>query len=354
MLAISVLVDVTLLMGLIWSFHIQYGQPEAFYLKAPTLLYIFIFIALRTLSFSPGYVLFTGAAAAAGWLALLAIAMLAPGGKTLITRDYIAYMTSSKILIGAEIDKVISILLVSLVLSAAVSRANKLLHSAVTEEAAVSDLSRFFEADAAREIISAGNSLKPGDGRQAEAAVMFIDLRGFTRLASTIPAQHVVELLNEYHSIVVPVVQSNSGSISTYLGDGILVTFGAMYRDPTFAADAMRTAEQLLDAYDSWSGERTARGKPPLGIGIGVNHGTVVVGAIGDASRLEFAVIGDSVNTASKLQNHTKTEKVRALASAETRDLAARQGYDDKRCGKILPQRSVAGVANPMDLVEIS
>ena len=73
----------------------------------------------------------------------------------------------------------------------------------------------------------------------------------------------------------------------------------------------------------------------------------------GDTSRLEFAVIGDSVNTAAKLQNHTKIEKVLALTTAETRDLAARQGYDDKRCGEILSQRSVAGVANPMDLVVV-
>src|SRR5262245_23268542 len=76
----SSLVDVALLMVTIWSFHIEYTQPAAFYLKAPTLLYIFIFIALRALTLAPGYVLFTGLAAAAGWLVLVGYALAGPGG----------------------------------------------------------------------------------------------------------------------------------------------------------------------------------------------------------------------------------------------------------------------------------
>lgn len=351
MLGASVVVDVTLLMVLIWSFHLQYGQPAAFYLKAPTLLYIFIFIALRTLSFSPLYVLFTGITAAAGWLVLLLYALTEPEGMSLITRDYVAYMTSARILIGAEIDKIISILVVAAMLSLAVSRARSLLHSSVTEEAAATELSRFFEADVAREIVGAEDSLKPGDGRQVEAASMFIDLRGFTRLAATLTATEVVSLLNEYHGVIVPVIQRNNGNVNAYLGDGILVTFGAIRPRPGFAAEALRATGELLDAYDRWADQRKAHGQPALGIGIGVNCGAVAVGAIGDASHLEFTVIGDSVNSAAKLQNHTKTEGVRALTTEEMRDLAVRQGYDAKRCGEVLARRNVAGVTEPMDLV---
>lgn len=353
MLGASVVVDVALLMVLIWSFHIQYEQPAAFYLKAPTLLYIFIFIALRTLSFSPGYVLFTGVTAAAGWLALLVYALSGPEGMALITRDYVAYMTSARVLLGAEIDKVISILLVAAVLSIGVARARALLHNAIVEEAAVARLSRFFEAGIAREITSAEDWLRPGNSREITAASMFIDLRGFTQLAGSLSAPEVVKLLNEYHDIIVPVIQRNHGSVSTYLGDGILVTFGAIRLNPAFAADALRAAEQLLDAVDRWAEQRRARGVDPLGIGIGVNCGMVAVGTIGEASRLEFAVIGDSVNCAAKLQNHTKVEGVRALATVGLRDLALRQGYDGVRCRDTFPQRNVAGVAYPLDLVVI-
>ena len=117
-----VAVDVGVLMVTIWSFHIQYGQPAAFYLKAPTLLYIFIFIALRALSLAPGYVLFAGVAAAGGWLALLAYALAEPGGMGLLTRDYVAYMTSARILIGGEVDKVLSILVTAVLLTVATAR----------------------------------------------------------------------------------------------------------------------------------------------------------------------------------------------------------------------------------------
>jgi hypothetical protein len=86
MLMTSVVVDISVLMVTIWSFHIQYGQVAAFYLKAPTLLYVFIFIALRALSLSPVYVLFAGTCAAVGWLILVALAIRAPGGAELITQ----------------------------------------------------------------------------------------------------------------------------------------------------------------------------------------------------------------------------------------------------------------------------
>jgi len=98
-----------LLFGLIWCFHIQYGQPPAFYLKAPTLLYVFIFIALRALRFEARYVLISGFAAAAGWLALVVYAAAFDPRGMAVTRNYVEYMTSARILWGAEIDKVIAI-----------------------------------------------------------------------------------------------------------------------------------------------------------------------------------------------------------------------------------------------------
>jgi adenylate cyclase len=133
-LVISVVVDMALLMALIWSFHVQYGQPAAFYLKAPTLLYVFIFIVLRALRFSPGYVILAGAMAALGWLGLLYYALAtstAPGMG--ITNDYVAYMTSAQVLIGAEFDKIITILLTTVILAVAIVRARRMLLVAVVE-----------------------------------------------------------------------------------------------------------------------------------------------------------------------------------------------------------------------------
>ena len=354
MLMLSVVFDISVLMVTIWSFHIQYGQPAAFYLKAPTVLYVFIFIALRALSLAPIYVLFAGFAAAAGWLILLGIAISAPGGHDLITRDYVAYMTSLHILIGGEVDKIISILMVSALLAIAAARARSLLHRAVAEQAAAAQLSRFFSPEIAATIVGSDEILQPGQGRQTEAAAMFVDMRGFTRLASTLAPRDLIALLGEYQKIAVPVIRRNGGSITTYLGDGIMVTFGATVPSNAHAADALRAAEQLLDVLGEWATQRRAGNLPAPGVGIGIAVGTVTCGAIGDEGRLEYAVIGDPVNRAAKLQNHTKAENVRALTTPYAVQRAEEQGFENRRAREVRRARSVAGIETPLDVVVIA
>jgi adenylate cyclase len=343
--------DIAVLMVTIWSFHIQYGQPAAFYLKAPTLLYIFIFIALRALSLAPGYVLFAGIAAAAGWLALLSYALAEPGGMALVTRDYVAYMTSARVLIGGELDKVLSILIVAVLLTIATARARTLLHRAVAEGAAAGRLARFFAPEIAATIVGAEEAaLRPGEGRQTAAAAMFVDLRGFTRLAGELAPGELVKLLGEYQGIAVPIVRAHCGAVITYLGDGIMVTFGALRPSRTYAADALAAAGALVDALEAWAAERRGRGLPAPGVGVGVEVGIVTCGAIGDAARLEYAVIGDPVNRAAKLQNQTKAEGVRALASAHAYRHAVEQGFVPSWPVEIRARRAVAGIAAPTDL----
>jgi adenylate cyclase len=347
----SVVVDMALLMVTIWSFHIEYGQPAAFYLKAPTFAYVFIFIALRALAFSPGYVLAAGTAAAAGWLALLGYALAAPGGMDLVTRDYVAYMTSARILIGAEIDKIVSILLTTGLLAVAAAHARELLERAVAEQATTTQLARFFSPEIAQHLIAADELARPGEGESREAATMFIDLRGFTTLAATLEPKALIALLGAYQRVAVPIIQRHGGSITTYLGDGIMVTFGATRPSATYAADALRCTEALLGALVDWCGECAARGSPTPGVGIGVEVGTVTCGAIGEEGRLEYAVIGDPVNRAAKLQNHTKSEGARALTTVAARERAAAQGYVPPRPQEVRRQCAVAGVAAPVDVV---
>lgn len=348
---LSVLVDVSMLMITIWSFHIQYGQPAAFYLKAPTLLYVYIFIVLRALTIAPGYVLFTGLVAAAGWLTLLGYAVMAPEGSALVTHDYVEYMTSAKILIGGEIDRVLSILIVTLVLSVSVARARQLLFRAIGDQAAVSQLSRFFSPEIAQRLSVADELLSPGDGEQRDAAAMFIDLRGFTTLAAALPPVELIDLLREYQRIAVPIIHRNRGSVSTYLGDGIMATFGATRSSATYCADAVRCAEQLLDALATWCMRREARNLPAPGVGIGLDAGTVTCGVIGDEARLEYAIIGDPVNRAAKLQNQTKVEGALGLASVVCHERAIAQGYIPGRPLHLLSDRSVSGVPGTMNLV---
>jgi hypothetical protein len=102
-LSLSVIADMALLMVLIWSFHRAYQQPPSFYLRAPTPLYVFIFIALHSLRFDARYVLLAGATAITGWSLLVLYAAAFETGGMSVTRDYVEYMTGNTILLGAEI-----------------------------------------------------------------------------------------------------------------------------------------------------------------------------------------------------------------------------------------------------------
>ncbi|GHD39570.1 adenylate cyclase [Thalassobaculum fulvum] len=353
-LALSVLADMVLLLGMIWSFHLQYMQPAAFYLKAPTLLYVFIFIALRTLRFEPVFVLLAGGAAAVGWLLMAGYALMWDPHAAPVTRDYVLYLTSNSVLIGAEFDKVVSILTVTGILALAIVRARRLLVRAVRESLAARELSRFFSRDVADRITDLDAGVEIGRGELRDAAVLNVDMRGFSRLATEIAPDDLIALLAEYQRLVVPLVQSHGGSIDKFLGDGVMATFGATRPSDTAAADALRAVDELVAATAAWTDGRLAAGLPAPPGGLAVAAGPVVFGAVGDESRLEYTVIGTPVNLSAKLEKHTKAEAVRALTDAETYEAGLRQGYRPGRPAERRPGRAVAGLDVPLDLVVLA
>ena len=354
MLYLSVVADIFLLMGLIYSFHYKYAQPAVFYLKVPTLLYVFLFIALRALRFEARFVLFTGLVAIAGWIGLIVYAIGGRGGPANPTDDFVEYMTSNALLIHAEVDKIIAILLTTLVLALAISRARHLLVQAVSEGAAAHDLSRFFDPGVAARIRGAEMSIRAGEGELRDVAILTVDLRGFTRLSTELAPAEVMKVLQDYQRRTCPLIAAAGGSIDKFLGDGILASFGAVTPSPTAAADALRAAEAVIEAATAWAAERRAAGLPPLDIGLAASSGRVVFGAVGDGERLEFTVIGDAVNFAAKLEKHNKVERTRAITDGATYALAERQGYRPAVPPERRPGRQVGGVGESVDIVVLA
>ena len=355
MLYVSVVADIALLMGLIYSFHYKYAQPAAFYLKAPTLLYVFLFIALRTLRFEARFVLFTGLVAVIGWTLLVLYVLSGMGGPDYpVTDDFVEYLTSNVVLFHAEVDKVIAIALTTIVLALAISRARHLLVRAVSEGAAAADLSRFFDPEVAQRIRGAATAIKAGEGELRDVAILTVDLRGFTRLSTELPPDDVMKVLQDYQGRICPRIVGNGGSIDKFLGDGILASFGAVTPSTTPAADALRAADAVLEAAEQWARDRQTAGLAPLALGMALSAGRVVFGAVGDGERLEFTVIGDAVNFTAKLEKHNKEEGTRALTDARTYALAEEQGYNPREARDRRNGRMVAGVAEPIDIVVLS
>ena len=312
LLVIGVCVDMALLMGLIWSFHLQYEQPAPFYLKAPTLLYVFLFIALRALRFEPLYVAAAGIAAAAGWLLLLGYA--AASGDMVVTRDYVHYMTSNSVLVGAEIDKVISILMVTAVLVLGLVRSRRILYRAVLDSVLAKDLSRFVAPEVADRISASEKGLQPGDGEVREASVLFTDIEGFSTLSEKVTPETLVALLNEYFEAVSAAVERHGGAITQFQGDAMLVTFNAIKPDPDHAGNAVRCALAIQQATRDHEFGKGVRMRTRCGI----NTGRIVTGAIGARNRLLYTVHGDEVNIAARLEQLNKTYGTYILATENT------------------------------------
>ncbi|MGI9390965.1 MAG: adenylate/guanylate cyclase domain-containing protein [Boseongicola sp.] len=353
-LIMSIFVDVMLLCGLIFSFHLQYVQPAAFYLKAPTMIYLFIFISLRALRFDPRFVLMAGLISVAGWLAMVAYALLQDMGSMHITRNYVDYITSNTILIGAEIDKSMTLLGVTIILSLALYRARQVLFDSIQHHAAAEDLKRFFAPEVASSITSADDMPSIGRCETRHAAILFVDVRAFTKTAETLPPNIVMEVLARYQGAALPEILRNNGRIDKFMGDGIMATFGAVYPSETYAADAMRAAAAVIAVLDDLEDEFRELGWPvAFRTGAAVASGGVTVGVVGTQERLEFTVIGNAVNLAAKLENANKQQETRVLTDQTTYAAAQAQGYERED----LPKRegvAITGMSHAVDLVVVA
>jgi adenylate cyclase len=171
-------------------------------------------------------------------------------------------------------------------------------------------------------------------GKTIEVTILFCDLRDFTALSETRSAQQIVELLNEYFTEMVDCVMAEGGVVDKYIGDNIMAVFGAPVSRADDASRAVRAAVHLRDALARLNQKLGARGLEPLRFGIGLHTGEVVAGNIGSAKRMEYTVIGDAVNVASRLESKTK-ELATDLLISDATYRRARDELDAEAAGEI-------------------
>jgi len=343
---LSIVVDMTLLLGMIWSFHLQYQQPPSFYLKSPTLLYVFIFIALRTLNFDARKVLTAGAVAIAGWLVLVAYVITIDPRDTMITRNYVHYLTSNSVLIGAEVDKVIVILVVTVILAYAITRNRRLLTYAVTESASNQDLARFVPAEVANLIKTSDDGLQVGSGELREATILFLDLEGFTELSERLAPEELVRTLNQFYAAVAEPLSRHDGVINQFQGDAVLATFNAPRLNSDHAANAVLAALEIQALLET----QTFGDGLVLRARIGINTGAVIHGLIGTPDRLGYTVIGDEVNIAARLEALNKEYGTSIIVSEPTRDRAGPERF----AFELLDEARVRGRTTPTRIYKVA
>ena len=188
---------------------------------------------------------------------------------------------------------------------------NEMMDGLAEREALREAFGSYVDPDVAERVLEEGELL---EGREAEVTVMFVDVREFTPFAERSSARETVTFLNEFFELVVPIVLKHEGHANKFLGDGLLAVFGAPQRMRNHANHALRAACEVARRVDERFGGEVQ-------IGIGLNSGPVVVGSVGGGGRLEFAVIGDPVNVAARVESATRETRDPILLTEATRCL---------------------------------
>jgi adenylate cyclase len=152
-------------------------------------------------------------------------------------------------------------------------------------------------------------------GERRNITVLSSDLRSFTSFSEQYPAEQVVSLLNDYFDRMLTIIFDNQGTLDKFIGDGMLVVFGAPVDDPLQQDHAIKTAVQMQIALKELHKKWMKKGWPALGMGIGIHTGAAVVGNIGSDKRMDYTSIGDTVNVAFRLEEATRTAKANILVS---------------------------------------
>jgi PAS domain S-box-containing protein len=185
-------------------------------------------------------------------------------------------------------------------------------------------LARYFSPNMVDELMQTTGDLSRI--RSQTVTVLFADIMDFTRLTAGVPAEELVSLLREFLGLAEEAVFSHNGTLDKFLGDGLLATFGTPHQGPRDATNGVDCAVAIMKEVVAWNTRRRARGLDPWLIGIGLHTGPVALGDIGSKRRMEFAVLGETVNLASRIERMSRRLGVATVASGSVIEAVKREG----------------------------
>ena len=222
-----------------------------------------------------------------------------------------------------RLQEIVIFLIVSYMLAFSIRRLQRLVVSNAALERERSNLSRYFSPRVVEELSRNDEPLK--EIRESDVAVLFVDIVGFTAFAAGRTPQEVIGLLRRFHGMMEAQVFAHGGTLDKFLGDGLMATFGTPVPGAADPVNALGALRAMMADVAAWNAVRARAGEPPVEARFGLHYGPVVLGDIG-ATQLEFAVIGHSVNVASRLEALTRELGVTAVMSDEMRSAVLAAG----------------------------
>ncbi|MBR1617701.1 adenylate/guanylate cyclase domain-containing protein, partial [bacterium] len=178
-------------------------------------------------------------------------------------------------------------------------------------------MGKYLSYDVMQKVVTNIDNVSLG-GKREDITVLFADIRNFTSISETMDPNSTSMILNEYFTEMVPIIEGHRGILNKFMGDAILAIFGEPKKSDNHAYDAVLCASKMLSRVSYLQSKWLEEGKPKIEIGIGICSGEAFIGNIGSNERLEYTVIGDTVNTASRIENYNKVYRTNFLISEST------------------------------------
>ena len=208
-------------------------------------------------------------------------------------------------------------------------------------------MGKYLSQDIMKNVVQNIDDIKLG-GKRANVTVLFADIRGFTSMSEKMTAEEVSVILNEYFTEIEPIITKYNGVINKFIGDAVMAIFGEPIQDINHPQNAVKCAYEMLKTVERLQDKWLFEGKPKIEIGIGINTGEAFVGNIGSEKRLEYTVIGDTVNLASRIESYNKVYRTNFLISSTTYSYVSTMADVIK-----ISEVQIRGKAKKMDIYEV-
>jgi adenylate cyclase len=335
--------DVTLVSVQILMLTSLMGMGSHFSFALPAASLIFVILIHASMRYRPWLIVYTAG------LFLVALGFgnfLLAQDSAANTNSYMMRHRGTASLMNYQVLPYALVVLAAFILFVKSRRTQALLFRSITQTDRAAKLARYFSPNLA-------NSLAEGDddqllaGRRLSAAVLFLDIRGFTAMGETMTPEELTSFLSEFRNRLTKPIFAHGGTVDKFIGDAIMAVFGTPLQKPDDAVRAVACALDILDEVKDWSNEREELGELPVTIGIGVHYGEVFAGALGNEQLLEYTVIGDTVNIAERLEGLSRDVGSPLVISAALSDAA--EGTQAMAEWRRLPAQTLKGHQQPID-----
>lgn len=289
-------------------------------------IYCFVLLAGLVYLYRPALVIWGGISAAISWSVGVLWLLNQPGAVWRVPQDadvadYVALLGNLYFLdLGVRLQEVVVFLITAGLLALAVGRARSIALRQARLASERTNLARYFPRKTVA--LLANNIDALSQSREHRAAVLFTDLVSFTSWSENRPPSATISVLREIHGLLTEVVFKYDGTLDKFIGDGLMATFGTPEPSDHDATHALAAAVEMADRFEAWRSTQSESQGGDLRLAIGVHYGPIVLGDIGIERRMEFAVLGNTVNIASRLEQANRVIGSRCVVSRDLADAA--------------------------------